>query len=70
MSHPLVTMVLMNTTQLRLLTDDAPWKLDEDTRRIGRAGIDRARAVLADHHRPASELSDDHVAAAEHALAA
>ncbi len=34
--------------QLVLLDeDDADWRLDEETRRIGREGVARARAALA-----------------------
>lgn len=33
--------------QLVLLPTRTQWRLDDDTRRIGRAGIARARAILA-----------------------
>ncbi len=39
----------MTTSQLTLLVSEDHWKLDEKTRRIGRDGIARARAVLAAH---------------------
>lgn len=38
----------MVNAQLVLLTPDGSWKLDEDTKRIGRAGLAQARAVLAE----------------------
>ncbi len=53
----------MTTTQLRLLTDDAAWKLDSDTRRIGHQGIAQARAALQ-RHAAASLAADDHTLAA------
>jgi len=38
----------MVNAQLVLLAPDRSWRLDEDTKRIGRAGLAHARAVLAD----------------------
>lgn len=38
----------MANAQLVLLPTDSKWKLDEDTRRIGRAGLAQARAILAE----------------------
>ena len=38
----------MANAQLVLLPSDSKWKLDEDTLRIGRAGLAQARAILAD----------------------
>ncbi|MDH3704965.1 MAG: hypothetical protein OES57_02810 [Acidimicrobiia bacterium] len=56
--------------QQRLLLDDdtAPWRLDDDTRRIGQRGVAEARAALAQarrHPAPADPTDDD-----EHSLAA
>jgi hypothetical protein len=33
-------------TQLSLIDTPSPWRLDEHTREVGRAGIARARAAL------------------------
>ena len=35
------------TTQLELLQTETRWKLDSETKRLGRNGIAEARAVLA-----------------------
>jgi hypothetical protein len=42
----------------------SPWRLDEQTRAVGRAGIARARAVLAEARRPVEEPGTDEPAAA------
>lgn len=42
----------------------APWRLDERTRAVGRAGIAQARAVLAEARRPADLPGSDEPAAA------
>lgn len=39
----------MDTRQLALITEDSPgrdWRLDDDTREVGRRGIAAARAAL------------------------
>ncbi len=41
-----------NPAQLHLLATDGSWMLDERTKRIGREGLARARAVLAAHPAP------------------
>ncbi|MCU0275141.1 MAG: hypothetical protein MUE34_18105 [Acidimicrobiales bacterium] len=42
----------------------SPWRLDERTRAVGRAGIAQARAVLAEARRPAEVPGSDEPAAA------
>lgn len=42
----------------------APWRLDERTRAVGRAGIAQARAVLAEARRPVELPDSDEPAAA------
>ena len=37
-----------NNSQLKLITFDDTWRLDPKTIEVGRAGVARARAVLAD----------------------
>jgi hypothetical protein len=45
--------------QLKLLEQDAEWRLDERTREIGRAGVARAReALLAARQRSAAQAAD------------
>jgi hypothetical protein len=41
-------------TQLRLIEAATPWRLDERTREIGRAGVAQARAALRDASRRAT----------------
>ncbi len=38
--------------QLTLLQSPTPWKLDEQTRRIGLQGVAQARAALLAHRQP------------------
>jgi hypothetical protein len=44
------------TTQLRLIIDDRPadWRLDEETREVGRRGLAEARAALQEAARRAA----------------
>lgn len=66
MTHPLVKMIPMSTTQLHLIdggadrprggsasgsTEESTWRLDAETIAHGRQGIARARAVLATRRR-------------------
>ena len=55
MLHPLVIMGPMER-QLQLITEPASgeWRLDEQTRRTGRKGIEAARAALAAARRQAA----------------
>lgn len=53
MSHPLFILVTMTTNQQPQLllvadstTDASHWRLDEETREIGRQGLAKARAAL------------------------
>ena len=65
-SHPLFILIDMTTTttsnpkgqtQLALVVDDAtPWRLDDETRKIGRQGLAKARAALAAAH-PIHEIA-------------
>ncbi len=47
-----------NPAQLRLLAPDGSWMLDERTKRIGREGLAKARAVLAAHPAPFETHTD------------
>jgi hypothetical protein len=60
LSHPIVMMGTMKTAQLTLISTERPWKLDDGTRRVGREGLAKARAVLAQH----LQHQDDHELAA------
>ena len=53
----------MKNAQLTLLSDERPWRLDEGTRRVGREGIEKARAALA-AHTAGTDHRDDHELAA------
>ncbi len=46
LSHPPLILVLMKTTQLHLVSNPPSWKLDDQTRDIGRKGLAQARAAL------------------------
>ena len=46
LSYPMVIVIVMANAQLILLPADGNWKLDEHTKRIGRAGLAQARAAL------------------------
>ena len=50
----------MTTAQLQLVpgTATSPWRLSNETRRIGRAGIAEARAALAAREAAAIEADD------------
>ncbi|MPY93088.1 MAG: hypothetical protein GEV08_08485 [Acidimicrobiia bacterium] len=53
MSH-LVGMVVPMTFQLRLIDPtDVDWRLDEQTKEVGRRGLARARQALTDSRRNA-----------------
>ncbi len=52
LSHPLLILVLMNATQLHLVSNPPTWKLDDQTRDIGRKGLAQARAALQASHTP------------------
>ena len=53
--------VPMTTAQLQLVpgTATSPWRLSNETRRIGRAGIAEARAALAAREAAATPEADD-----------
>ena len=56
------------TKQLRLIDpSEVSWRLDEQTKAIGRQGIARARAALAAARMPAQERSYEHAAVHSHA---
>jgi hypothetical protein len=51
--------------QLTLLkADNASWRLDEETREVGRRGVAAARAALQASRRPAIDDHDAHPTAA------
>lgn len=61
LSHPIRILVFM-TTQLTLIPENA-WKLDEQTKRIGRKGLADARAVLARRTEEPAEIETLRLAA-------
>ncbi len=42
-------MISMKHAQLTLIADERPWRLDAETREVGRTGLRKARAALAPH---------------------
>jgi hypothetical protein len=64
----------MAHAQLHLIPAERPWQLDESTRRLGRAGLERARRALAQASEPSvtgavaatasTPPADDHTLAA------
>lgn len=53
------------TSQLRLIDPtDVEWRLDEQTKEVGRRGLARARAALRDARPTAGLEADDHQSAA------
>lgn len=58
MSHPAARMHTMQR-QLTLLTrGDGSWRLDEETREVGRKGVAEARAALQASRRPDTDDPD------------
>jgi hypothetical protein len=64
MSHPALKMRTMESQLTLLDPDDKTWRLDEDTREVGRRGVAAARAALEASRRPAVDDHDAHPTAA------
>jgi len=50
-------MVLMKNAQLTLVTEQRSWQLSSTTRRVGIAGLRKARAALEPHLDPVEDES-------------